>query len=251
MNRVIGVLSGKGGVGKTTVAVNLAGALMGFNKNTLLVDADIKMSGLGLQIGMYYFPVTLNDVLNSEANILEALYVHSSGLRIIPASVCAQDADISRFGEILSNPLLENNVILMDCPPGLEDNVTSLLDFCQEAIIVTTPDIPAITDVVRTLSAIEKTKVRPIGVIVNRFRKNDSEQLTISEIEDVCGLPIIGVIHEDDEIRKSVFQRVPNIFTHPDSRNSNEFKKIAASLCGLAYEPRQGLLKRLFRRSEK
>ena len=92
MTRIIGVVSGKGGGGKTVTTINLSAALMGFGKNVIAIDADVKMSGLGLQLGMYYFPVTLNDVLGNRGTIHESLYIHSSGLRIIPANANARVA---------------------------------------------------------------------------------------------------------------------------------------------------------------
>ena len=206
MSRVIGIVSGKGGVGKTTTTINLSAALMEFKKNVIAIDSDIKMSGLGLQLGMYYFPTTLNDVLMNRGNIYEALYIHSSGLRIIPSSLPIENVKISVLKEILSDSLFENNIVLVDAPPGLDENVLSIIEACPELLIVTTPEIPAISDAMKIISISNKTNSKPIGVIVNRYSKRDPNQVSIREIELACDLPVIGIIPEDRTIRKSIFK---------------------------------------------
>ncbi len=251
MRRIIGIVSGKGGVGKTTITINLAAALMQFSKNVIAVDTDLRMSGLGLQLGMYNFPVTLNDVLKKETNLLEALYIHSSGLRIIPASLCIEDIDTSGLENIFKDPFLENSIVLVDTPPGLGKQMIEILQACNEIILVITPEFPAIADAMKLISAIEKTESRLLGIIVNKYRKGDPDQITIKEIEFACNLPIIGVISEDRHIRKSIFRRVPNVFLNPNSSSSIAFKKIAADLTGLIYNPpKVGFFKKFWRREK-
>ncbi len=237
MTRVIGVVSGKGGVGKTTTVINLSAALMEFGKNVIAVDADVKMSGLGLQLGMYYFPVTLNDVLMDRGNIHEALYIHSSGLRIIPASLAVENVKVSRLNRVLKDPFLKDSIVFVDSPPGLEKNAISILKACPETLIVTTPEIPAITDAMKIISKSKKTKTKPIGIIVNMNRNRDSNQINVDEIESTCGLPVIGVIPEDRTIKKGIFIGIPSVLLNPYSPSSIAFKEIAARLIGENYIP--------------
>lgn len=248
MNRSIAIVSGKGGVGKTTVTSNLTAALMQFKKNVIALDADIKMSGLGLQLGMYYFPVTLTDVLMEKASIFEAVYIHSCGMRIIPASLCVQNVKVSRLKQIIEDPFLDGNIILVDASPGLEKNTIAVLKACKEVIIVTIPEIPAVADVMKTLVAAKKTETKPLGIIINRYRRGERDQITAREIESTCDLPIIGVIPEDKTIAKSIFKRVPAVLLNPYSSSSIEFKKIAADLIGEKYTlPRFHSIKRFLR----
>jgi len=249
MNKIIGVLSGKGGVGKTTTVINLSAALMEFGKNVIAVDADVKMSCLGLQLGMYYFPVTINDVLMEKGKIHEALYIHSSGLRIIPASLSVTDAKLCKLKTMLEDPFFKDNIVLVDGPPGIEKNTLSILKNCSETLIVTTPEIPAITDAMKILSACDETKTKPIGIIVNLYRDRDPNQVSIDEIESSCGLPVIGIIPEDKIIRKSIFRGTPSVLLSPYSPSSIAFKRIAASIIGEAYvAPRFTFIKRIFGR---
>lgn len=252
MTRVIGIVSGKGGVGKTTTVVNLSAALMEFKKNVVAVDADIKMSGLGLHLGMYYFPITLNDVLMDRGKLFEALYIHSSGLRIIPASLSSEDVNIYRLKEVLDDPFLENNIVLVDGPPGLEKNAMTIMKVCPEMLIVTTPEIPAITDALKIVSTCKKNNTKPIGVIVNMYKSRELNQVTPKEIESTFELPVIGVVPEDKDIKRGIFKGVPGVLINPYSPASIAYKKIAAHLIGENYKPpRYFMLKQFLRRLKK
>jgi septum site-determining protein MinD len=237
MGRRIGIVSAKGGVGKTIITINLAASLMDFSADVVALDADVKLSGLSLQLGMYYFPVTLNDVLRGGRSVLESLYIHSTGIRIIPASLgMKKGLNLSRLNRVLKDPALDNNIVLIDCPPGLEKNALSVIKACPEAVIVTTPEIPAVADVLKTISLVKKSRGKLLGIIVNRYRRC-SEQIKISEIEAACELPVIGVIPEDPQLIKSVFRRVPSVIASPYSRSSLEFKRIASLIAGEKFRP--------------
>ncbi|MEM7825821.1 MAG: P-loop NTPase [Candidatus Aenigmatarchaeota archaeon] len=201
-SKAVGIISGKGGVGKTVVTINLAAALMSFGKDVIAIDADIKMSGLGLQLGMYYFPATLNDVLNNNIDILNAVYI--------------------------------NSLVLVDSPPGLDLHTLEVIKSCKEVIIVTLPELPSVVDAIKTIEVCKEVGTKPIGIIVNRYRK-EKEQLNYKEIESSCELPVLGVIPEDKNIRKSIHKQTPAVLLNPYSPSSIEFKKVAARLLGFKY----------------
>jgi len=248
MNRVISIVSGKGGVGKTTTVINLSTALMEFNKKVIALDADVKMSGLGLQLGMYHFPFTLNDVLMDKGKLFEAMYIHSSGLRIIPASLSSEDVNIYRLKEVLQDQFLEDNIVLVDSPPGLERNAMTILRVCPEILIVTTPEIPAITDALRVVSVCRGTNTKIIGIIVNMYKNREKSQVSTKEIESTFGLPVIGFVPDDRNIKRSIFKGMPCVLFNSYSPASIAYKKIAAHLIGKEYKlPRYFMLKKLFR----
>ena len=252
MTRIIGIVSGKGGVGKTTTTINLSAALMQFKRNVITIDADIKMSGIRLQLGMYYFPLSLNDVLKGQGELYEALYIHPSGLRIIPASLSIDDVRISNLQQVLEDSFLEDNIVLIDSPPGFEKNSLAVLKSCPELLIVTTPEIPAVTDALKVISITEKMSAVPIGIIVNMYKERESNQINLKEIRTICGLPIVGVIPEDDNIKRSIFKGVPVVCLNPNTPSSIAFKKIAASLIEEDYvPPKVPLLKKIFGRFRK
>ncbi|MDI6826310.1 MAG: cell division ATPase MinD [Candidatus Aenigmarchaeota archaeon] len=248
MTRVIGIVSGKGGVGKTTTVINLSTALMEFNKKVIALDADVKMSGLGLQLGMYHFPFTLNDVLMGKGKLFEALYIHSSGLRIIPASLSSEDVNIYRMKEVLQDQFLEDNIVLVDGPPGLEKNAIATLRVCPEVLIVTIPEMPAIVDALKVISVCRGTNTKIIGIIVNMYKNREVNQISTKEIESTFELPVIGVVPEDRDIKRGIFKGMSCVLFNPYSSASIAYKKIAAHLVGEQYKPpRYLMLKRLFR----
>ncbi|MBU0530085.1 MAG: P-loop NTPase, partial [Nanoarchaeota archaeon] len=229
--------------------LNLASALMKLNKKVISLDADIKMSGLSLQLGMYHFPVTLNDVIKHGTNILDALYIHSHGLRIIPASLYAQNVSISKLDKHLNNPAFKDNIIMIDSPPGLDPNAMQIPKICDEIILVTIPEIPSVVNLLKNINEAHKRNCKIRGIIVNRYRKKCKEQIRPDEIESVCGIPILGVIPEDKNITKSIFRRIPAYFLDSYSSSSIEFDKIAASIAGVQYvKPKNLTLKRMIRR---
>ncbi len=235
MIRSIGVISAKGGVGKTVTTVNLSAALMEFGNKIIAVDADVKMSGLGLQLGMYHFPLTLNDVLNQNLSVLEAMYIHSSGLRIIPASLYLKDARISRLKHVLNDSELLDTIVMVDTPPGLEKNNLTIMRSCSEIIVVTTPELPSVADIMKTIKIAKEKKMNVLGIIVNRYKKG-TEQITPEEIEYACKTPVIGIVPEDKTISRSIFKCTPAVFLNPYSPSSIEFKRIAAQLIGEEYK---------------
>lgn len=252
MIRKIGIVSAKGGVGKTSVTINLSAALMSLNKNTIAIDADTNMSGLSLQLGMYHFPVTLNDILRTKRSILEAMYIHSSGLRIIPASLNAQRVNISNLSKYLQDPGLTNNIIMIDAPPGLDSNALAIPKLCDELIVVTLPEIPSVVNALKNIKEAHKRKCKVTGIVLNRYDKKRKEHIRPHEIESTCEVPVIGTIPEDKIITKSLFARVPAFFLDPYAPASIEFGRISSSLVGERYrEPKNLKIKRFVKRLKK
>ena len=87
MTRFVVIASGKGGVGKTFVSLNLATALSQFGRDVILVDANLSTPHIGMHLGSTTFPVTIHDVLQGKKHIHQALYQHPSKITVVPGSV--------------------------------------------------------------------------------------------------------------------------------------------------------------------
>ncbi len=246
-NRIIAIVSGKGGVGKTFTTVNLGLALQDFGEYVIVVDTDVTVSNLGLHLGSYSFPVTIQDVLSGEENIYKSIYTHKSGLMIIPSSLSMKTVGgISKNSKKLKNVLnkLTGNIIL-DCPPGLSEEALSLIDVADDVIIVTNPDLSSITDAVKVIKIVRSKGKNLIGIVVNRIH-GDKYELKPAEIEIMCEAPIIGKIPESDLVRKSIFEETPIMRYAPYSDVSIAFKKAAANIIGVEYHsPKFLFIKRL------
>jgi len=151
--RIISIVSGKGGVGKTTVGLNIGAALAKhFNKNVTLVDCNVTTSHVGLYLGMYYCPITLNKVLRGEYKIDEAVNEHYSGMNVIPASLSLSDldgVDITELRNKLKGLFTNNDIILLDGSPGLGREGVAALKASDEVLYITNPYIPFVMDIVR------------------------------------------------------------------------------------------------------
>ena len=231
MEKIIGIVSGKGGVGKTTFTANLGLALTQFGKDAVAVDVDLSTSNLGLQLGFYQFPLGLQDALDGNIGILNAIYTHPSGLKVVPASISlnylTKNPTPYRLKSVLSDL---SGIVLIDSPPGLKEDAMLVLKACDEILIVTNPEIPSVTDALKVIKVVREMGKEPLGIVVNRVR--DRFELSTQEIEEMCDLKVIGRVPEDKDIRRSLFEKTPIVSMKPNSRSAIELKKVAAALIG-------------------
>lgn len=259
MGRLIGVISAKGGVGKTTVASNLSVALAKlFHKRVTVIDCNITTSHLSLHFGTYSHPITLNNVLRDEASIEQAIFKHSTGVKIVPASLNLSDltgVDISTLDRKFDNMFQGEDFVFLDTAPGFGKEAVSAIRACEEALIVTTPDIPAVTDVLKGKKVLEELEVKPIGIILNKVTGGNFE-LRDNEITQITDLPILAKIPYEKKILQSLAVKMPLVVYDYNSKTSLEFFRLAKILAGYTdesfYTPKLGFfgrLKRIFRRS--
>ncbi len=237
MSRVISISSGKGGVGKTTVATNLAAALsFKFKDSVIVVDCNITASHLGLHFGKYYYPVNLNHVLRGEADLKDAIYEHSHGIKFIPASLSFKDlkrTDIGEIKKLISELKKEADFIILDTAPGLGRETMSVLRASDEVIFVSTLFTPSIADLIRCNEAVKEMDTRALGIVLNMSSRRD--ELSKEEVESLVGLPVLEVIPTDKNILKSLIARQPVVLYKPKCRVSRKFYSIAAQIKGVEY----------------
>jgi septum site-determining protein MinD len=234
MGRVIGILSGKGGVGKTTLASNLGTVLSHeYNKKVVLIDANVTAPNLDLHFGLYdEFKFTLRDVLDGSASINDAMKVCSkTGVKIIQSPLSKGKIHLKNLKAILKKIQKENDIIILDCAPALGEEVFHILDMLDEVIIVTMPLIPEIASAMKTVNILNEKKKTILGVVVNKVR-NQSYELKTNDIASVFKLPVLSVIQEDQRVPSSINQGMPIVLNQKNSKSAVEFRRLAASLIG-------------------
>lgn len=241
MTRIIGIVSGKGGVGKTTVAANLGAVLASlYKKRVIIVDCNITTSHLGLYLGMYYHPVSLNQVLRGEAGMDDAIYDYSiPGLKIIPASLSLDELKGVDIGELkyrIKDLFGKADIVLLDSAPGLGKEGLSTLRASDELIFVTTPFVPHVMDVIKTHQIANEIGAKSLGIVLNMSGEGRHE-LSPQDIEKLVELPIISIIPRDKHILRSLASKIPVVDLNPNSPASREIKKLAATLLGEEYKP--------------
>lgn len=237
MTRFVVVASGKGGVGKTTTALNLALALIGFGRNVMVIDGNISTPNIGLHLGAPTIPITLQHVLQGKNKIKDAVYLHPTGLKLIPSSISLGDSDdvlIKKLKEVLPDLKDIAEIVLIDAAAGLGSEALNSIKYAEDLIVVTNPDIPAVTDALKTIRKAEIEGTKVLGIVVNQVR-GDSHELSIKNIETILEKPIIGIIPYDDSVRKSLHLKNPVMHTYPMSNASKAYKKLAANLIGEKY----------------
>ena len=254
MAKIIVITSGKGGVGKTTTAINLSAALNYFNEDVLLIDTNISTPNVGLHFGSPEVPINLNHILQGKAEPFEAVYEHESGLRLIPASLSIRESKKikpERLKEFKKDFKKLSNTIILDSAAGLGQEAMSALELADEVIIVTNPEIPAITDALKTIKIAEQLKKPIIGVIVTRVQR-DKIEMTPENVKEMLEVPILGMIPEDKSVKESINKKDAVVHTHPKSKASRAYKEIASRMINIPYNsdvdkenPITALLKKL------
>lgn len=238
MARIIVITSGKGGVGKTTTAINLGASINYFGKDSLIIDGNLSTPNIGIHLGSPDVPVNLNHVLLKKADASEAVYEHESGIKVMPSSLSVKEFkkvnpdDLKNFKKDFSKI---SDYVIVDCAAGLGSEAISSMKIADELIIVTNPEMPAVTDALKTIKIAEELKKPIKGVIVTRVKKNNIE-LSPEVVKEMLEIPILGMIPEDLEVQKSLNMKDAVVHTQPKSKSARAYKEIAAKLLDIEYD---------------
>jgi len=191
VSKTVGIISVKGGVGKTTTAANIAAsAASDFGKKVLVVDANYSAPNLGLHLGIIEPVHTVHDVLADNVKITEAIINHKLGFDILPASLNPKKINPYKLKNRLEKIKSSYDLIILDGSPTLNEEMLSTIVASDELIVVSSPDFPTLSC---TLQAIKASKNKQItGIVLNKVL-NKKYELSIEEIEATTKVPVIGV----------------------------------------------------------
>lgn len=253
MSRIIVITSGKGGVGKTTTAINLGAAINHFGYDVLVIDGNLSTPNIGLHLNSPEVPIDLNKVLLNKADPFEAVYEHESGLKVMPSSLSIKEL-IKIKPEKLKSFKKDfqklSDFIIVDSAAGLGTEAMSTIDLADEIIIVTNPELPAIADALKTIKLAEEKNKEVLGVIVTRVKKNNIEMQPDS-VKEMLEIPILGMVPEDTSVSQALNLKDAIIHTFPKSKSSRAYKEIAALLLNIEYDSKkdqEALLKRILKK---
>lgn len=175
MARIIAICSGKGGVGKTTVAANLGMALQKLGKSTVIIDTNFTTAHLGIYFGILNPGNSLNDFLRGSAQMQSVIQNHPSGLMIVPASLNLKDLDVdfSGFGSSIRTEFQACDFVILDSAPGFGKEALVSLEAADELLLVANPYLPSVVDIAKARELVQSLSSRPsfLGIILNKVRK--------------------------------------------------------------------------------
>jgi septum site-determining protein MinD len=213
---------------------NLGAALVKRGKNVIILDGNVTTPNLSLHLGIPFYPVTLHDVLKSKIPIESAIYHHESGLKVVPASLsyeAVKDVDMERFQAVILKLLGKADIVIVDSAAGLGKEALSAINVADDLIVVTNPDLPSVTDALKTIKIAEERGTKILGAVVNRI-KGLRHEMSLNEIKSMLEVPIIAAIPEDLAVPRSIAKRIPVVHHKPNSRASLEFHRLAARIIG-------------------
>ena len=241
--KIIVISSGKGGVGKTTATASIGAALAIEGKKVAVVDMDIGLRNLDVVMGLENRIVfNIVDVARGKCNLKQAAIKDRriDNLFLIPASQSDnKDALTPQDMLRISKDLRANfDIVIMDCPAGIERGFENAVAAADEAVVVCTPEVSAVRDADRVIGLLYAKNITP-KLLINRIVPDMVERgdmLSHQDVVDVLSIDLIGLVEADENVVVSTNSGQP-IVMQPDSKAGQAFKRIAMRLNGNADLP--------------
>ncbi len=259
--RIVTVTSGKGGVGKTNMLVNLGIALRQRGHRVVIIDADLGLANVDIVLGLTP-EFTLKHVLDGERALRDVLIDGPGGLRVVPGcNGISRIADLSarKRRELMqgfSTLEAEADFLLIDTAAGLGRNVVHFALAADEVVIVTTPEPSAVTDAYAMIKVLHQERGVPRADLIINMARTRAEAVAVADkVASVAHrflqmrIRPLGYVLQDEQVRQAVMHRQPFLLRSPKSPAARAVQAIAQVLAtggpGPALRERGGLLERL------
>lgn len=229
MARVVSFISVKGGVGKTTISLEVAISLANdFNKRVLLIDGNISAPNIALYLDLTH-KNSLQDLLHGES--FQRTVYESYGVDVVPAALDHYDqTDIFRLRRIIEKIKNKYDYIIIDSSPHYSEMIP-IVAASEMIFVVTTPDKITLATSLKA-AQMAKSQGTPIeGIIINRT-KNVPYEMSCEEIEWASSLPVVAKIPEEKKIIECIFYKQPLLIKEPKSKAAEEIRNLARALVG-------------------
>jgi flagellar biosynthesis protein FlhG len=247
--RVIAVSSGKGGVGKTSLVVNLALALADYNYRVIVLDGDLGLANVDVAFGITPRH-SIKHLLSGEKRVEDILYPVDKGIKVLPgASGVIELANLDRgqLKNVLVNfGRLEKmaDILLIDTGAGLGHTVLNFICASDDVIVVMTPEPPSMTDAYGLIKSIKNQSEKiNVNIVVNRVRSEAEAQQAYERLDHAVtkflGIPLnlLGWIYDDPLVGRSVMEQKPVGLSNPQSHAYKCIQWIAGKVAGIYLQP--------------
>ena len=259
--KVLTVTSGKGGVGKSNIVVNLSIALQKIGKKVMIFDADIVMVNDDILMGCSS-KYNVFDVINKGKEIEDVVLTGPFGVKLLPggsALTKVEDLTENQRTTFLNKltALTGLDYIIMDTGAGVNKSVLGFIACSEDLIIVTTPEPTSLTDAYSLLKAVKHFNIKDSAkVIVNRSLDNNDANMTFNKFNSAVtkflnmDLEYLGKVSEDKKLSYAVREQKPVIVSYPNSEAARDINCIAIKLEGIKQKSSgmgvEGLFKKIF-----
>jgi flagellar biosynthesis protein FlhG len=240
--QVVAVTGGKGGVGKTSVSVNLSLALAETGKRVVLLDADLGLANVDVQLGITV-DRTIADVMDGRCELADVLIRTDSGISVIPAASGVQSlvhmgpqehaGIISAFAALAG----ELDVLIVDTAAGISDHVISFVRAAQEIVVVVCDEPSSMTDAYALIKVLHRDcQKRDFRIVANMTRTVDEGPRLFNRFARVAerfldvNLHYAGEIPQDDLVRKATQRQRPVFQAYPGCSASEAYRKLARTV---------------------
>lgn len=238
--RVIAVTSGKGGVGKTTLSINLAIALAAYRRRVIVLDADLGLANVEVLLGLNSL-FNLQHVIEGQKSLLDILVKGPGGIEIIPGSSgLAQMADLGpparqRLLDGLKSLQEQVDFIILDTMAGIGRNAVSFAAAADEVLVVATPEPSAMVDAYAMLKAVHTVRHDAVfQLAVNMVSSKQQADAVTKNLAHVaqqylgCNLLPAGHVVRDPHVTQAIMQSHPFLLQFPESAAAQCLRALAA-----------------------
>lgn len=246
--RIVTIASGKGGVGKSSFAVNLAIALADFRQKVILLDADLGLANLDVILGISP-SYNLAHVIADEKSISEVIYNGPKGLRIIPGGTGMHELanlenwQLASFLAKLGHLDGTADLFLIDTGASLSKTVLSFTLSADDLIVITTPEPTALTDAYGLIKTMRQQRFNgKISLVINRVSSSAEAVNVYNKLKIAvnrflkCQIEFMGAIREDSKVALSVKEQRPLVLAYPNAQAARDIYAVAAALTKQEYK---------------
>lgn len=237
MGKSIGILSLKGGVGKTSTVVALGASLARQGKKVLLVDGNLSSPNLGMHFKIIEPKKSLHHVLKREANPSQAIH-RLGNLDVIPASLFySKKISPLKIKDRINHLKKKYDYVIYDSSPSLNNETLGVMLASDELFVVTTPDHVTLGTTIKSANSAKKRGTPIKGLIINKAY-NKNFEVSPEDIEYTSEIPVVAKIPHDKSVPKALSKFTSSVEHKPNSEASKEYQKLASALTGEKHKGR-------------
>ncbi|WP_423743606.1 cell division ATPase MinD (plasmid) [Haladaptatus sp. SPP-AMP-3] len=229
---VFAVASGKGGVGKTTTAINLGAMLAAANHEVIVVDTDLGMANVGGYLDLELDGATLHEVLSGDASVEDAVYHAPGNIDVLPSSTdiyTFAQSQTAQLQRVVADLTEDYEYVLLDTGAGISYDTILPLSLADEVLLVTTPDVAAVRDTAKTAELTARVEGTVGGAVLTQ-RGNDI--LNADNVEGTLDTEVLTVVPDDETVPMGIDAGRPLAAFSPNSPAATAYRELANILTG-------------------